>query len=129
MNDRRVALGLQWVDVARRAVTARGNPMSVQNLLRIRKGDVDVTDMAADQIERALEWAPGSVAKTLKGGEPTIRDSQTGSSFNPVTATAAQTVALLARIHETYGDDEVFEAMERIVDKRREARESSHRTA
>lgn len=67
MNEGRVALRLKWVEVAQRA------RMSVQNLSLIRKGDITITELAAANLEDALEWAPGSVAAILAGREPTLR--------------------------------------------------------
>lgn len=50
MNVQRTRLGLRWTQVARSA------GMTVQNLLRIRKGQIALTDLAARGIERALQW-------------------------------------------------------------------------
>lgn len=65
MNQRRRQLRMQWIDVAERA------GMGVQNLLRIRTGQIGISEKAADGIDDALGWEPGSVEKILNGGKPT----------------------------------------------------------
>lgn len=57
MNQRRLHLGIRWVEVARRA------GMSPQNLSRIRRGEISLTEDAAAGIERALRFVAGSVSK------------------------------------------------------------------
>lgn len=64
MEDRRVQLRLKWIEVARRA------DMSESNLVRIRKGDIALTPLAARAIEDALEWEPKSVEAILRGEAP-----------------------------------------------------------
>lgn len=64
MDEQRIRLRLKWPDVAARA------RVSVQTLLRIRRGDIGVTPFAAVGIEQALEWQPGSVEGILSGHEP-----------------------------------------------------------
>jgi transcriptional regulator with XRE-family HTH domain len=56
LNKRRLQLGIRWVEVARRA------GMTPQNLSRIRRGEISLTRDAAAGIERALQFAEGSVA-------------------------------------------------------------------
>jgi transcriptional regulator with XRE-family HTH domain len=56
LNKRRLQLGIRWVEVARRA------GMTVQNLSRIRRGEIGLSQDAAAGIERALWFAEGSVA-------------------------------------------------------------------
>lgn len=65
MNARRVRLQRRWNTVAELA------GMDPSNLRRIRRGEIEVTDFAAAQIERGLDWEPGSVAAILAGGLPT----------------------------------------------------------
>lgn len=65
LNQRRRALKLRWNAVAVRL------EMSVQNLLRIRQGDISISEDAEDAIERFLRWETGSVQAVLAGGEPT----------------------------------------------------------
>jgi hypothetical protein len=62
MNDRRRELRIKWTEVARRS------EMSVQNVLRIRKGQISISEDAADGIETALEWEPGSVERAVREG-------------------------------------------------------------
>lgn len=70
MNAARLRLGIKWTDVAMRA------RMSVQNLLRIRKGEIAVTEDAAYGLERALDWRHGSIEAILAGGEPTLDEPE-----------------------------------------------------
>jgi transcriptional regulator with XRE-family HTH domain len=65
MDQRRKKLRLRWPQVAQRA------SLSIQTLLRIRKGEAAVSDFAAEGIEQALEWPPGYVEGILSGREPT----------------------------------------------------------
>lgn len=50
MNSQRKKLGLRWNEVATRA------GMTAQNLLRIRNGEIAISELAAAGIDRALEW-------------------------------------------------------------------------
>jgi hypothetical protein len=71
MAARRVELRRPWREIA----AAAG--MSEQNLLRIRQGDITVTEQAARGIDTALNWEPGSVLAILDDGEPTPKDAVT----------------------------------------------------
>ncbi len=62
MDSRRKKLRLRWTQVARRA------SLSVQTLLRIRTGETAVTDFAAEGIEQALNWPPGTIKDILATG-------------------------------------------------------------
>ncbi len=62
MNERRRQLRINWNEVARRA------GMTVENLRRIRRGTISVSENAAVQIDAALGWEPGSVESFLAGG-------------------------------------------------------------
>lgn len=74
ISDRRRALRIKWTEVARRA------GMSVQNLLRIRKGQVRITWDAADGIDDAMQWPRGSVeAAVLEGRRPIPLQSPSSS--------------------------------------------------
>jgi plasmid maintenance system antidote protein VapI len=68
MNRRRQQLGWKWIDVAREA------HMSVQNLLRIRQGEIAITDDAARQLEQALRWETGSVNAVLNNRDPILSE-------------------------------------------------------
>lgn len=67
MIEQATELRLSWREVARRA------GMTEQNLRRVRVGDISVTENAAEGIENALSWQPGSVRAILSGGKPTLR--------------------------------------------------------
>lgn len=64
MDARRVALRLQWSEVAARAA------MSTAHLRRIRNGESPLTPLMEASLEDALQWAHGSIAAVLKGDEP-----------------------------------------------------------
>lgn len=64
MEDRRVALGLRWADVANRA------GMSTMGLRQVRQGTSEIRALTRRAIEDALEWERGSVTEVLGGGEP-----------------------------------------------------------
>ena len=64
MGKRRVALRLQWQEVAARA------KMSIAHLGRIRNNETPLTPLMAGALEDALQWSPGSVDRILAGGHP-----------------------------------------------------------
>lgn len=70
MEDRRLQLRLKWIEVARRA------EMSESNLVRIRKGEIALTPLAARAIEDALEWEAKSIEGVLRGEAPKPRVPQ-----------------------------------------------------
>lgn len=71
MEARRVALRLQWDDVAERA------RMSPANLRRLRNNaDSTLTATRIADIEAALEWPPGSIEKILTGAAPVALSSR-----------------------------------------------------
>lgn len=61
MDKRRLELRppLKWNQVAEKA------GLSIAHLARIRKGESPLSKMAASQIESALEWEPGTVARIM----------------------------------------------------------------
>lgn len=59
MTERAEEKRLRWTDVA------RGAGMSVQNLLRIRKGEIAVTPYAAVGLEQVLDWPKGYIRDLL----------------------------------------------------------------
>jgi hypothetical protein len=66
--ERRIAaLALEYAEVCRRA------DISDETLGKIRKG-MKARGSTYLKLERALEWAQGSIAAILEGGEPTPRD-------------------------------------------------------
>lgn len=68
MNVRRLDLDLDWKDVADAAGIA------IQTLDAVRKGKNRPTERTQRRIERALQWAPGSIDAVLAGGDPTPID-------------------------------------------------------
>lgn len=67
MDQRRLRLGLKWKQVAELA------GITQQTLLELRKERV-VSDVTVSRVERALQWAPGSIAAIRSGQEPTEVD-------------------------------------------------------
>lgn len=106
MDARRVDRRMRWVEVAERA------QMSVQNLSLIRKGKINITDLAAANLEDALEWAPGSIAAVLAGGDATLKARQR------VDAPGDEIGAILAYIDQRWGPD----ATQEVLDATRRAR-------
>jgi transcriptional regulator with XRE-family HTH domain len=64
MDQRRLELGLRWKAIAERA------KITHQTLLQLRKG-AEVSDLTVANVERALDWGPGSIRSILSGGDPT----------------------------------------------------------
>lgn len=91
MNERRVDLLLKWSEVASRA------GLDSSYLRRIRKGEVPISDLAARQIEDALEWKPGSVKTILDEGQPTPIEPASPLPLSPFQSAAlAEYDALIA---------------------------------
>lgn len=65
MNQRRLELRLNWRQLAEAA------GISYTALRAIRKGDYRPTELTAQDLDRALQWVPGSVYAILDGGDPT----------------------------------------------------------
>ncbi|MFI7642422.1 hypothetical protein [Nonomuraea sp. NPDC049400] len=74
METRRVALRLQWGEVATRA------GMSTAHLRRIRNGESPLTPLMQSALEDALQWARGSIGAILEGGDPVEVAVATGVS-------------------------------------------------
>lgn len=66
MDDRRSDLGLTWNEVADKAGVTR------EGLRRMRTGTGHIRSLTKRGIERALQWASGSVDQILAGGDPGI---------------------------------------------------------
>lgn len=64
METRRVALRLQWGEVATRA------GISTAHLRRIRNDESPLTPLVKASLEDALQWAHGSIDAILEGGDP-----------------------------------------------------------
>lgn len=66
INHRRVELGLRWRDVL-----AAADDMAPETLRRIRtRGTAAVDALSVGRVERALRFAPGSLAAVERGGDP-----------------------------------------------------------
>lgn len=63
MNEGRRQHRINWNEVAKRA------RMTPENLRRIRRGKISVSEDAADGIEDALAWPRGSVHRAIRLGE------------------------------------------------------------
>lgn len=123
MNKRRLQLGMRWREVAQRA------GMTEQNLIKIRKGTISVTEDAAAGIERALRWQPGSVFAILAGDDPVPRSS--GLPMDPdsrmhratiLNATPEQLVEMRQVVEDVLGgavaNDFLMRALELRAEKR-----------
>ena len=71
MDERRQTLGMTWAEVASEA------KITVETLRAIRRGKNDPSDLTKRGLDRALQWQPGGVQRTLDGGEPRPIDSPT----------------------------------------------------
>ncbi|MCA1570808.1 MAG: helix-turn-helix transcriptional regulator [Chloroflexi bacterium] len=78
MEERRVELGLRWVDVAEAA------GITAETLRQVRSGHADIRPLTARAIEQGLRWKLGSIKAVLAGGEPDVLPE-------PVTATRSTT--------------------------------------
>ncbi|WP_086746179.1 helix-turn-helix domain-containing protein [Streptomyces scabiei] len=65
MNRRRLQLRMNWRELAEAA------DISYTALRAIRRGAYRPTELTAQDLDRALQWAPGSVYAVLDGGEAT----------------------------------------------------------
>jgi hypothetical protein len=122
MDVRRIELGLRWTEVARTM------PMSVQNLARIRNGEITVTREAAAAIERALRWQAGSVRQVLAGGEPTPLEGTPAigrARWKTYRVTAEEAFAMLQVALEDYGAGGFWREFDFIYERR----ESTQRTS
>lgn len=64
MNDRRMALGLKWSDVAAAGGT------SPETLRAVRRESAPLRDLTKAGIARGLQWTTDSVDRVLGGGNP-----------------------------------------------------------
>ncbi|GAA2092541.1 hypothetical protein GCM10009780_37320 [Actinomadura alba] len=65
MDARRLELGLTWDQVAALSGVHR------ETLRTIRRGTGDIRSLTKSGIEKALQWAAGSIDAILAGGDPT----------------------------------------------------------
>lgn len=136
MNERRRQLRMKWTEVARRA------GMTPQNLLRIRNGEISVTDDAADGLDHALLWQRDSVHQILAGGKPVPLDVPRPSrhqwtALDPLTSSPEEIAEFLEEVRRAQGDDVFFELFQATLKvnmqaravRERKAQEVRHRTA
>jgi hypothetical protein len=66
MNERRLSLGMTWREVARSA------GVSYEAVRAVRRGPGGIAELTARQLDKALQWEPGSIAAIVAGeqGEP-----------------------------------------------------------
>jgi hypothetical protein len=107
-------LRLRWTQIASVA------GMSVQNLLRIRKGEIALTDWAASGIDKALQW-PDGFTKRIET-DPTFRPATESPPADEQVVsgdmTAVQAYNLLGAVLADAGGDGFWEALALIAQKR-----------
>lgn len=64
MNQRRIALGLQWTDVADMA------KITTSHLRKYRNGEAGISGLVAARLEQALKWESGSLQRILDDEQP-----------------------------------------------------------
>lgn len=101
LNDRRIALRLQWQEVADRA------GISAAHLRNVRNGQGALGDLAEANLEDALRWKRGSVNAILQGGEPV--------EVAAVTATASLAVTSSATAQRSAPEDQTADGLEAAI--------------
>jgi len=101
MNERRRQLRIDWNEVARRA------GMTVENLRRIRRGTISVSENAAVQIDEALGWELGSVEAFLAGGVEPQAKAESAKRLRPVNWTTEKE-AVFRRIEDFLSAEGVY---------------------
>ncbi|MER6575755.1 hypothetical protein [Nonomuraea sp. NPDC001023] len=99
MEARRVALRLQWGEVAARA------GMSTAHLRRIRGGEANLTPLMEAGLEEALQWAPGSIRHILAGRDPVETANVSSTASLALSATATARPAKPEAVERRYEDD------------------------
>lgn len=102
MNDQRLKLRRRWVEVARRA------GMSVTNLNLIRKGQINITDIAAANLEDALEWPQGRIQEILDSARPE-------EHLDPLTGPTAEIGQMVEAYRKRYGPDAAAELLQKLI--------------
>lgn len=96
INKRRRELRIrQWNEVARLA------RMSPENLRKIRKGEIGISEEAADGIEDALQWERGSVERAVRDGVPPAPRVVDAAPAEPV-AVSAEAQEMFAAIKQMF---------------------------
>jgi len=72
MDARRTELGLSWRQVAEAA------NVTVTTVNAVRRGSNDPSPLTRRGIEKALQWAPGSIQAILDGREPAPAQESSG---------------------------------------------------
>lgn len=101
MNDRRIELRLRWVEVGRRA------RMSVQNLSLIRKGKIEITDLAAANLEDAFEWPRGRIKAILEDRPSGVVD--------PLTGPTGEIGRMVEAYRKRHGPDAAAELLQQLI--------------
>lgn len=125
MDARRLELGLRWSGVARQM------RMSVQNLARIRNGEIAVTKDAAAAIERALRWTTGSVQRALDGGRPELAEHEETPATTRMailTATSEQLVEMRQVVEDVLGAETANRWLTGALEMRAAQQSGSNRT-
>lgn len=121
MDERRGELGLTWNDVAERT------GVSPETIYRVAKGRQrgPMRTTTKRGIERALNWAPGSIDTIATGGEPTpVNDTQQeGEAPSPYSELRELTDQLDAQIRTAQAQSEAIrrrlDALDQPSDRRR----------
>lgn len=95
---RRAELGLSQVEVAQRGPLSLDRLQNIEGAKRTR---YRLSTLLA--LERALDWASGSVEAVLAGGEPTVTDRSTGARGND--AEEEDQFAKMDRLYEEWKQD------------------------
>lgn len=137
MNKRRLELRMTWRELAETA------DISYTALRAIRRGSYRPTELTAQALDRALQWAPGSVYAVLDGGEPATarvkaapdhtREGHPGSpATTPATISALeQELELASRLMAAQvkelglSPDEAAEAWRRAQERIRQSHETA----
>jgi transcriptional regulator with XRE-family HTH domain len=115
MEDARLELGLRWSQVARQV------GMTPQNLLRIRKGDIAVTPLAARGIERVFGWPQGRV-EALESNATAEPDPATVDAGTAAVEEVARVIAAMID-SDQYTDAEIAATIRAMRQQR-----AAHRT-
>lgn len=133
MNRRRLELRMNWRELAEAA------GISYTALRAIRRGEYRPTELTAQDLDAALQWAPGSVHAVLDGRDPSPLEERAkpepAEAGAAVTSPLEQELELAARLMAAQvrelglSPDEAAEAwrraQERIKQSHRAAAQSS----
>jgi hypothetical protein len=116
MRKRRLELGMKtWRDLAIAA------DISYETIRKLRTGEGVPAEGTLHGLERALQWAHGSIDNTLAGGDPTPIDRRavTGTASGVITATgeARGEVTRTDDLDELLQDPEARAALRTIIRK------------